>query len=536
MKKIYSLIKACMTSDMNIFKINNKKSNKGLIIFLVLCFMFSMIGYSSMIFEKLAPLNQQKIVLTLFVLLTAFMTIVEGIYKAGPLLFNCKDDNLLLSLPISKRTVLFVRLLKFYIFELLFNSIFMFPVMIAYVYWTPNIEWTYYLVSLIMLFILPIIPIVISCLIGALITSISSRFKYKNIMQIVISMIFLVTFLYASFRLNDLVEYLAKNATSINDIIMKLYYPAGVYINLISDFSILELLKFILINIIITIISILILSKFYFSINSRIKTVTSNKNTNIEELIVKSNSQTKSLMKKELNTFFKTPVFIINAGLGLLLYLIVTIAVVIKFDGIISLLTSEEGLNISKDMIMNNISIYVLYLIIVTSFMTSITNSVISLEGRNINILKSLPVKIKTILMSKIYSSLLLTTPVLFLGVIVFFIKFKLNIFEVLLLLILSILLPLVSHFIGILVNLKYPKLDAESSAEVVKQSMSSFLSVMIGMLLLIINILIISILAKLLSSTIVLLIVCIVYIIINILLYLILINKGVKLFNDLTI
>ena len=33
------------------------------------------------------------------------MTIIEGVYKAGPLLFNCRDDQLLLSLPIKRRTV-----------------------------------------------------------------------------------------------------------------------------------------------------------------------------------------------------------------------------------------------------------------------------------------------------------------------------------------------------------------------------------------------------------------------------------------------
>ena len=185
---------------------------------------------------------------------------------------------------------------------------------------------------------------------------------------------------------------------------------------------------------------------------------------------------------------------------------------------------------------MNNISIVILILISATSYMTSITNSVISLEGRNINILKSLPVSVKTILMSKIYSCLVITTPVLLLGNLILFIKFKLKIIEMVLILILSILIPLVSHFIGLIVNLKYPKLDAENSTEVVKQSTSSFISVMLGMILLIITIVIITNIIGYINSTLLLLIATIVYIVIDSILYLYLINKGVEEFNNLSV
>ena len=168
--------------------------------------------------------------------------------------------------------------------------------------------------------------------------------------------------------------------------------------------------------------------------------------------------------------------------------------------------------------------------------MTSITNSVISLEGKNINILKSLPLKVKTIIMSKVYGALLITTPPIIIGDIILFIRFKLNIFEMIILLILSILMPLVSHFIGIIMNLKYPKLDFENSAEVVKQSTSSFLSVMVGMLLLITSVIIVTKLIEFISSLLILLIFLGIYIIIDIILYTYLTKVSVKEFNKLTI
>ncbi len=298
-----------------------------------------------------------------------------------------------------------------------------------------------------------------------------------------------------------------------------------------------SLLVFIIVNIGLFILSIYILSKFYFKINSRMKKVITNKKIDVSDLEIKSRTQTKSLIKKELNTFFKIPVFIINSGFALVLFLIGVFIIVFKFDTIIPFLTSKgSGLGLSKDIVMNNISIIIFILICITSYMTSITNSVISLEGKNIKILKSFPIKEKTILMSKIYSCLVITTPVLLIGNIILFIKFRINVIDMILLLIQSILIPLVSHFIGLIVNLKYPKLNWENPAEVVKQSASSFISVMIGMVLLIITVGIIVNLIGNINTSLLLSIITIIYIIIDFLLYLYLIKKGVKDFNNLCI
>ncbi len=542
MKKIISLLKACMTSDMSLFKISTKNKgkriNRFLPLFIALYLMFVIWGSANSMFEKMSLLHLQVIMLSLIAFATSIMTFMEGIYKSGSLLFNSKDDDLLLSLPIKRRTVLFIRIFKFYVFEVLFNSLFLLPFMIAYIRWAEYLDWSYLLVSIVMLLFLPIIPIILSCIIGSITSSLSSRFKYKNLTQIILSMLFLLLVFYASFNTNSIMEYLMKNATSINDLIIKIYYPAGIYAKLASNFNIIDLLIFILINIGLFIIFIFILGKFYFKINSRMKSITTTSSkSKTNNLVIKRSTPMKSLVKKELNTFFKIPVFIINAGFALVLFIILFVVISIKFVSLIPIITSEEaGFGITKELIFNNLSIFVLILILFASFMTSITNSVISLEGRNISILKSLPIKVKTILMSKVFAALIITTPVLLLGDIILFIKFKLSVIEVILLLLLSIIVPLISHLIGLIVNLKYPRFDWENSTEVVKQSTSSFVAVMIGMLLLIISIVGIINAISFINSLLLLLIVTIIYGLIDILLYIYLVNKGIKIFNSLTI
>ena len=541
MKKLYSLIKASMTSDMSIFKIKPKTGSKAAVIlplFIAGYLMFMIWGGANSLFEQLAPTNLSYVLLSLFAISISLLTILEGVYKAGPLMFNCKDDQLLLSLPIKRSTVLFVRVFKFYVFELAFNSLFLLPIMVAYIRWDSNLTWTYYLTSIIMLLFLPIIPIVISMILGAITSSLSSRFKYKNAFQIILSMILVVGIMSLSFNSNNFMEYIMKNATSINDVITKLYYPAGVYAKLVTDFNVVDLLVFLVVNIVLITISILVLSKFYFKINSRLKKVTtSSKKIKVDNMVIKANTPTVALVKKEVNTFFKTPVFIVNAGFSLVLYLLFAVLLVLKADAFITEVTSEGfGMGLEEAVLRNNISLLVLFLIGLTAFMTSITSSVISLEGKSINILKSLPIKIKTILMGKVYAALVITTPVLIIGDLILFIGLHISIIECLLLLALSIFMPLSSHIIGVIINLKYPKLDWESETEVVKQSMSSFLSVMLGFVLLIGSMFILLNLAGKISAILLLLLTMLLFIVIDLVLYWYLVKKSVKDFEKLTV
>ena len=188
-------------------------------------------------------------------------------------------------------------------------------------------------------------------------------------------------------------------------------------------------------------------------------------------------------MKKELNRFVCSPVFVINAGFGLVLYVVGCILVTIKLEGTVQTLT-EQGMPITIEEIKANMPLIQFGLVCFASLMTSITCSMISLEGKTFNILKSLPIKPSKIIMSKVYTAVLIMIPFILIGDLIMFIKYTFNIWEILIILALTIIMPLVSEIIGIIANLLYPKMNAENDTEVVKQSMSSFVSVIAGMVL----------------------------------------------------
>ena len=537
MKKLWSLIKAALSSDMSLFKYKSKSDKKSskitFVLFITVLLFFSIYYYADMFMQPLKEVHLEYVVLTLFILITSFMTLAEGIYKASTLLFNCKDDNLLLSLPIKRSTVLFIRIFKFYLFELLYNSLFLAPAMVVYAL-NVNVGISYYVVSIIGLLLFPIVPIIISCLIGGIISRTSSRFKFKNIAEIIIVMIFLLIILYASFNLRSLLDNLAANASSINDIITKLYYPAGCYIDLILNFNIFELLLFIVIHLALFIVTIMILSSIYFKINSKTKEVkVSLKSSSYK---IKTHAKTISLIKKELNKFINTPVFVTNAAFGLVLHIAICVIICFKFDDLSGFLMNNE-IPMSIETIKSYIPLVCFGLICMASLMSSITSSMISLEGKSFIILKSLPIKPSRIIMSKVLTAIIVMIPFILIGDLIVFIRFSFNILEIIMILIASIIIPLVAETIGILINLKYPKMDAENDSEVVKQSISSSIAVFIGMFLIGLTVFyLIKMVTSNINIDLILFIGIIIYSVLLCILLIYMNKKSVKEFNNITI
>ena len=484
MKKLFSLIKACMTDNMSLFKLKSKKQSKIskiLLPFFLFVFIFIYIlSFANIIIEPLVQVKLEYVLLSLFVCFTSIMTLIEGIYKSSGLLFNCKDDNLLLSLPIKKSTVLFIRIFKFYLFELLYNSLFLLPAIIVYAN-NVNVDNTYYIVSLVAVLLIPIIPIIISCIIGGVISLISSKFKFKNIAQIVFMFVFMLGILYFSFNIDNAIANLAENATNINNSITKMYYPASAYIKLVTQFNIVDLLLFIHVNCLLFVLTIYFLGKVYFKINSDVKAVKkTSKNSNYK---IKANNQIKAFVKKELNRFINSPVLVINSAMGLILFIAGCIALNIKFE-YVSIIVSQSFIFLTPERMETYIPVVLFGFVCFSSLMSSITSSMISLEGKSFTILKSLPVKPIKIIFAKVLAAVLIMVPCLIVGDFIVFIKFKFNLLEIVAVLLASILLPLVAETIGILINIKYPKMDSENDTQVVKQSMSSMISVLLGMIL----------------------------------------------------
>ena len=525
---------------MNIFSFKNQRANGrlsrlALPIFMAGVVLFSFWSVSEGLLYKLEQYNSIGAFFPIFVVLVSVMTLMEGIYKSGSLLFACKDDDLLFSLPIKKTTVLFIRIFKFYLFEVVYNALFLLPAIAVYAYHV-NVDWTYYLTSFLMLLLLPIIPVVLSCAIGFFVTGISVGSRFKNILQIIITSVFAVALLMFTSNFNNVASDLAHNVGAIGEAIKFFYYPASVYSSLVVNFDFGTLAIFIIVNLVIAVILIALLSRFYFKINSRTKTikVLNKVKTNYH---FKTHKPIFSLIKKEFSFFINTPVLVVNSCLGLLLYIIACLGLAWKMDDVIAMFAqSATEITITADQILSFLPAVVFGLVTAISFMSSITSSMISLESRTLETLKTLPIKPATFLKAKILTAVFIIWPFLLAGDLILFIRFGFGPIETLLILFATFLVPLIAETIGLLLNLRYPKLTAASDAEVVKQSASSGIAVFLGLVLTWAIAALMIYLLMGLSVPVVMAIVSGAYIIIYVLLVVILHKYGVKKWSKLTV
>ena len=488
MKKLTSLIKAGLSQDMKMFKYNTTKNSSKLTKALFPVFLFAIISfsigvYSYMLAEPLHKVNLTYVMLSMFLTLVTILTFMSGIYKSQGILFDAKDSDLLFSLPIKRSNILFLRIFKLILFQYIYNLMFLLPAFIVYIIFErPGLS--FYLISILMTILIPLIPTVVSSIIGYLVKTISSKFKAKKIIQTILSIIVFLIIYILSLRLNDFIENIATKATSINDMLTKIYYPIGAYIELITDFNILTLVKLILICIVPLLVFIYIGSKFYFKVVFNSKEI-STKSKKLKETDLKEKkTPLKALTIKELKRYFSSPVYIFNTCFGLILILVMSFFLFIKGE------TAFKDMLKTMDFDINTTIDFLFYIIILfAGMLTSITSSSISLEGKTINITKSLPVSEKTILNSKILMALTIELPFILISIILFIIKFTPNITYTISLILLGLIVPTLTAIIGLLVNLKYPKLNFSSDTEVVKQSISSMISIFTGMGLAIISI-----------------------------------------------
>ena len=534
MKKLYSLIKASLSEGMSLFKLKqiDKQSNirkKLFPVFLFLIVMYGIGTYAYLIAKPLSKIGLTHIMLSMMIMFVSLYTIIEGFYKSQGMLFECKDNDLLLSMPLEKRTVFFVRMFKFYLFQLMYDSLFILPAIIIYAYFeNPGIK--FYLMSLVMLILLPIIPLIVASLIGYIIKLISINFKKPKNVQTIISMLLLISIFYFSFNMESLVNNIVNKANIINDVITKIYYPINLYLSLINKFDILKLLKLILINIVPFIIFIYLGSIYYFKIIFKSKKSDIKKSN--RALTFKRKNVIFSLTKKEMKTYFGIPVYIVNTLFGMVLMIILTILLCTNVDKFISLLQSSSDIVITPNLINKYAPIFFIQMILFTGFMTQITCSSISLEGKTFNILKSYPINEKKIFISKVLFSLFLTIPIILLCSLIFLINYKVKSIYIIYILLFSFLTPLFSALLGLFINLKYPKLKWNNETEVVKQSTSTMICTFTGMGLFFISLFIT---IKFINNiNIVMLIQIIILIITNIILWLLLSTVGVKEFRKL--
>ena len=478
MSKIWILIRAQL---INFFPINeireprNKKQSSvviasfGIITLAIFCCV-----YNIMTAKTLVQVGQQELIPAYMVAVSSFSILFLTIFYSNGILFGSRDIETLLSLPLKSSDIISSKFMFMYLLNFLIGFMFMLP---GGIVWVLNgslnvLQIILYFTSMIFV---PLIPMCIAACMGMIVVAVSSYFKRKN----VIALIF-------SFVMIGIIGYIAVSAMksgnedSIEIMLSKqitaLYPISGLFVQHTNFPMYIGMGLFIAFSTAVFYIFVKIVAMKYGLLNTLAKTTSrysdNKKSYNRKSIFL-------ALYKKEMGRFLSSYMAVLNAGLGVILLCVFSIFLLFNS---VEQIGESSGIENINEYLSNFAPLFIASML----SLSCPAASAISLEGKNIWILQSSPVKVKMILNSKIAVNLTLHLIGYMISIFAFTLKLDMNFIQVINLIIVPICYSIFITVIGISLNKKYPNYEWESEMMVVKQSMPVIVSGLVGIIALI--------------------------------------------------
>lgn len=432
----------------------------------------NLITYIGSMAYSLSAMGMGEVIPSFVFAITSLMLLLFTIFKTNGILFGGRDYELLMALPISPNSIIITRFLVMYLSNCIFCAIILLPSAFFYVR-TIKVSALYYIFLLSSIFLIPLIPMTIAAFIGIIITGIVSHMKHKNLMTIIFSIFATVGIVFLSStsgRLNES-EY-ANLSILITKQLQKQYPLTILYERAILKNDVVSFLVFAGVSILLFSAFVKITAWKYVAIHSALKA-----HRVKHHYVVTSESKHSplhALYKKEGKRYLSSPNYVLNTGIGYLF--MIGIGAALFFLGTEKL---ETMLNMpGLETMFKQASPF---MIAAMAVLGSTTVSSISLEGKQWDMLLSLPVEAKVIFDSKILWNLTLSIPSVCITSTLFALKLSITGMNGFWLFIVPVVYSLFSAVVGIFLNLKFPNFSWDNETVVIKQSMPVFISILIG-------------------------------------------------------
>ncbi len=496
-----SLIKKQMLESLSFLyqsgKEGKRRSKSGFILYAVL--MLYVVGIFGFLFfnmafalcEPLIEMDLQWLYFALFGTMSTAFGVIGSVFMAYSGLYEAKDNELLLAMPIPMKMILLTRMISLYFISFLFEALLMIPCGIVYhiMVGFSALSAVFFVFTLVLL---PLLALVLSCILGWVIALIAPHVKNKSVVTIVLTLAFLGGYFYVYSQINALLQLFLFNIEEIGVLIRRvLFFLYHMGLGITGEpLSFLVFAVFVLVC-----FSVM----YYILSRSFLRLVTTKRGTAkiaYKHKEMKVFSSDTALYKKELKRLFSTPTYLLNCGLGSLFLLVGGVAAVFKGKDISELLIQiYPGMG-------EIIPLLLCVIICMIASLNMITAPSISLEGKSIWILQSLPVSYKKVFWAKIKLHLAVTSiPALF-CMIAFLISVSTNPLMGILITILVFIMIMFHALIGLVSNLRFPNLKWTNETMPVKQGMSVFLAMMVNMGVVLLLGALYMLLAKYISST----------------------------------
>ncbi len=458
MRSLFAINKSSKSKDKKA-----KKSSVGIAILylLLIAMVFFYVGAFT---YGLCAFNLHSIVPAYLLIIASVVILFFGVFTAGNRIFGKENYDILASMPIKSTSIVISRFIAMYLEYLILALVVMVPGVAVYGYLIKP-SFVFYLLITVGTIFIPAIPLVICTLFGTLILTITSKMKHKNILSTIFMTGLAIGIILLSF-LSDgssvTAEQFTQTTQSISASINKIYFPATWFNLAINEFNLLYFALFVLLSLGVVAVTVCISALLFKFIINSLQNISAKHDYKIGAF--GSKGTLKTLYAREFKRYFSSSVYVSNTIIGPILATIMAIALcVVGVDSITATLPIDvAGL--------------LPFMLAGVFTMATTSCSSISMEGKHVWVIKSLPIKLKTLLDSKILLNLSIISPFYLATTIISAIAIKATIMQIVWLALIPASIIIFAVVFGITVNLRFHKFDWDREESVVKQSLPSFL------------------------------------------------------------
>lgn len=498
MRNFFSLLKLQINNEYGIsyFRYIVKKDKKALfkglgIGFIILIALVQLLGvYSFMIwqlYKGAAVLNVSQVVLTVSSIISGVFLLFFGIFYILSSLFLAKDTEFLASLPIKQGSVFLSKFILVLLNEYPFAFFLMMPPVIIYGTQTGKGP-LYYVLAIICTLFLPLLPLLFSAILSLLLMNAVARSKRRDLITIVGSFILMVIIFagenYIASRLpenpQEFVVELLKNSSMVIDFMGRIFPPSIWLTKALSltgwdsfvNFAYLILSSAVFLG------AVYLLASFIYQKGAVAQLETLSK-TRKAKLTYSGSSHVMAMFKNEWRVILRTPVYALNS-----LTVIIMAPLMMLFPKFGA--AGDPDIQALYNLIQNERTQPGLILIvagIISGFalINPAVSTSISREGKNIWVLKNIPVKPEVMVKGKLLAGFSISFVAVVLASFVTMYSFKLTIIQTAMIIILSSVAQIPVCAISLLIDIIKPKLTWSNPQEAIKQNMNGVLGMLIG-------------------------------------------------------
>ena len=181
-----------------------------LMLYCFCAFVFLFYSSFSQLAEAFFPAGLGWLFFAMFAIMAFALMFIGSVFTAKSQLFEAKDNELLLSMPVRPGLILLSRMAAMLAMNFVFELVVALPVFAAWLrFGSPDAAGIAAFVLIVLA--LPLFALAVSCLFAWLISLLTSRMRNTTVITMVLSVVFLLAYFVFCFRMNTYVTQLAAN-------------------------------------------------------------------------------------------------------------------------------------------------------------------------------------------------------------------------------------------------------------------------------------------------------------------------------------